>query len=87
MRRLITRAFALAFVLISSVAAQERGTFTVGTATAARGQKATGSIEVPAGSDAGTSIPVAVFHGAKPGPVLAMVSGAHGAKDLDVHFF
>jgi predicted deacylase len=60
--------------------AQNRSTFTVGTATAARGQKATGTIEVPAGSDAALSIPVAVFHGAKPGPVLALVSGAHGTE-------
>ena len=60
--------------------AQNRPTFTVGTATASRGQKATGTIEVPAGSDAALSIPVAVFHGAKPGPVLALVSGAHGTE-------
>jgi uncharacterized protein len=60
--------------------AKDRSTFTVGTAVAARGQKATGVIEVPAGSDAGLSIPVAVFHGAKPGPVLALVSGAHGTE-------
>ena len=60
--------------------AQNRATFTVGTATAARGQKATGTIDVPAGSDAALSIPVAVFHGAKPGPVLALVSGAHGTE-------
>jgi predicted deacylase len=37
-------------------------------------------IAVPAGSDAATNIPVAVFHGAKPGPVLALVSGAHGTE-------
>ena len=60
--------------------AQNRSTFTVGTATASRGQKATGTIEVPSGSDAGLSIPVAVFHGAKSGPVLALVSGAHGTE-------
>src|SRR2546423_361431 len=80
MSRLIT---ALAFVLVTcavSISAQDRKTFTVGTATAARGQKATGVIEVPAGSDAALSIPVAVFHGAKPGPVLALVSGAHGTE-------
>jgi hypothetical protein len=52
----------------------------VGTATAARGQKATGTIEVPAGVDAALSIPVAVFHGAKPGPVLAIVAGSHGTE-------
>jgi predicted deacylase len=64
----------------TSVAAQPRTTFTVGTATAARGQKATGTIEVPAGADAALSIPVAVLHGAKPGPVLALVAGAHGTE-------
>ena len=72
--------FGLAVILIGTVSAQNRATFTVGTATAARGQKATGTIEVPAGSDAALSIPVAVFHGAKPGPVLALVSGAHGTE-------
>src|SRR5512141_1349459 len=54
--------------------------FTVGTATAQRGQKAFGAIEVPAGSDAALSIPVALVHGARPGPVLAIVSGAHGTE-------
>jgi len=60
--------------------AQNRASFTVGTATATRGQKATGTIEVPAGVDAALSIPVAVFHGAKPGPVLAVVAGSHGTE-------
>src|SRR5260221_2359641 len=53
---------------------------TVGTATAQRGQRAYGVLKVPAGSDAGYDIPVAVLHGAKPGPVLAIVSGAHGTE-------
>ncbi len=77
-------AIALALPLTGLVSAgaqsRERANFTVGTATASRGQKAVGTIEVPAGSDAGLSIPVAVFHGAKPGPVLALVSGAHGTE-------
>src|SRR6266550_3334506 len=59
---------------------KDRATFTVGTAVAARGQKATGMIEVPAGVDAALSISVAVVHGVKPGPVLAIVSGAHGTE-------
>ncbi len=54
--------------------------FTVGTATAQPGQKAYGAIEVPAGSDAALTIPVVVAQGAKPGPVLALVSGAHGTE-------
>jgi predicted deacylase len=54
--------------------------FTVGTASASPGQKATGFIEVPAGADAATSIPVAVIRGSKPGPVLALVAGSHGTE-------
>src|SRR5262245_7572485 len=54
--------------------------FSVGTAKAERGQKATGFIEVAAGSDAATSIPVVVVHGARPGKVLAIASGAHGTE-------
>ena len=70
----------LLLLLAGTSAAQDRQTFTVGNATAARGQKATGSIEVPAGVDAALSIPVAVVNGAKPGPVLALVAGAHGTE-------
>src|SRR6266566_2509058 len=54
--------------------------FAVGTASAAPGQKATGYLAVPAGVDAATSIPVVVVNGAKPGKVLALVSGAHGTE-------
>src|ERR1700674_3768450 len=80
MSRLITATALLVFVFAGLTAAQDRATFTVGTATAARGRKATGTIEVPAGTDAALSIPVAVFHGAQPGPVLALLSGAHGTE-------
>jgi predicted deacylase len=57
-----------------------RRTFTVGTAAAERGQKALGVLNVPSGVDAGYDIPVAVIHGVRPGPVLAVVSGAHGSE-------
>ena len=70
----------LVLVFVSTGVAQDRKTFTVGTANAARGQKTTGTIEVPAGTDAALSIPVAVIHGAKAGPVLALVAGAHGTE-------
>src|SRR5579864_4651136 len=73
--------FVLAFFFaFSSAAATAQAGFSVGTASAAAGQKATGFIEVPAGADAATSIPVAVIRGAKPGPVLALVSGSHGTE-------
>jgi len=60
--------------------AQESGTFTVGTATAERGHRANGFLEVPAGVDAATRIPVMLFYGAWPGPTVAVVSGAHGTE-------
>ena len=61
-------------------AADARATFKVGTAVAERGQKVSGVIAVPAAQDAATNISVVVAHGAKPGPVLAIVSGAHGTE-------
>jgi len=54
--------------------------FTVGSATAVSGQKATGYIAVPAGVDAAASIPVIIVNGAKSGPVLALVAGSHGTE-------
>ncbi len=67
-------------LFVSSMWAQDRTTFTVGSATAARGQKATGVIDVPSGIDTATSIAVAVIHGSRRGPVLALVAGAHGTE-------
>jgi predicted deacylase len=75
--------FALLVVLLvglASTAIFAQTGFTVGTATAPPGEKATGFLEVPAGVDAATSIPVVVVRGSKPGPVLALVSGAHGTE-------
>lgn len=73
--------------LLPSVALAQRATrpdahssVTVGTATAKRGTIALGLIAVPAGADSGTNIPVAVINGSRPGPVLALVSGAHGTE-------
>src|ERR1700681_4307475 len=70
--------FSLLAFCSASMSAQN--SFTVGTATAGPGQKATGTLEVAAGVDAATSIPVVVVRGTKPGPVLALVSGAHGTE-------
>ncbi len=56
----------------------QRKDFIVGTITAAPGTRVSGFLEVPKGSDAGTRIPVTLIHGAKPGPVLALVAGTHG---------
>src|SRR5262245_5990806 len=79
-RRLVFPLLALLMTPFPLVAQTPGATFKVGTASAARGQAALGAIDVPAGSDAALSIPVAVVHGARPGPVLAIVSGAHGTE-------
>src|SRR6201993_3226176 len=65
-------------------ASAQQSPFAVGTASATPGQKATGYLEVPAGVDAGTNIPVVVVNGAKPGPVLALVTGAHGTEYVSI---
>ena len=67
----------LAALSATTVAAQSRD-FTVGGITAPAGTRASGFLTVPAGSDAGTTIPVTIINGAKPGPVLALVAGTHG---------
>jgi len=72
-------AILLAYFLSFTATAQQ-SSLTVGTATADRGEKATGFIDVPAGIDPGTQIPVVIVRGAKPGALLALVSGAHGTE-------
>ncbi len=79
-RTLLIATGVLAVAGAAASAQPAHGTFAVGTASAPAGQKAFGAIEVPAGSDAALTIPVAVVHGARPGPVLAIVSGAHGTE-------
>jgi predicted deacylase len=77
------------FALIAALAgaalpAAAQDTLTVGSATARRGEKASGWIEVPPAADPGTRIPVSVAHGARPGPVLALVAGTHGYEYTSV---
>ena len=79
MKRLLLSAGAMLFAG-GALAQDARATFTVGTASAGRGQKAVGALNVPAGSDAATDIAVVVINGARPGPALAIVSGAHGTE-------
>ena len=80
MKALLPLTAGLILSLAAGFAAAEQSPFAVGTASAGRGQKVTGVLAVPAGSDATLDIPVAVVQGAKPGPVLALVAGAHGTE-------
>ena len=70
----------LTLLAISSRTTAHAADVIVGTATAHAGQVATGFIAVPAGIDAATNIPVIIINGAKPGPRLALVAGAHGTE-------
>jgi uncharacterized protein len=70
----------MTLALFSIALSARAATLSVGTATAAPGQKATGYLEVPAGSDPATRIPVVVVKGSRSGPTLALVSGAHGTE-------
>ncbi len=58
--------------------AQEHGPFAVGPLRAEPGGQVSGYLDVPAGVDEGTRIPVTITHGARPGPVLALIAGTHG---------
>src|SRR3954465_16006040 len=76
----VAAAIACGFAMPLAAGQDPHPTFTVGTATAQRGQKAYGALKVPAGSDAGYDMPVVVIHGARPGPVLAVAAGSHGSE-------
>jgi predicted deacylase len=52
----------------------------VGTATARAGQRVNGVIRVAQGVDAAAEVPVIVINGVRPGPMMALVAGAHGTE-------
>jgi predicted deacylase len=55
-------------------------TVTIGSVTAAPGEKAAGFLDIPAGVDSATRVPVSVIRGRLPGPTLALVAGTHGSE-------
>ena len=78
MRALCT-ALLVSLTLPAAAAAQQP--FTAGGITAAPGTTASGTIHIAARpGDEGTSLPISIVHGAKPGPVLALVAGVHGQE-------
>jgi len=68
-------------MLIVAGRAGAQSAFTVAGVTAQPGTTVYGEVQVPArGTDAGTIIPFSIVNGAKPGPVLTLVAGTHGAE-------
>ena len=76
----IVRLIATFLLAIALCGRADAADVTVGTATAHPGSRANGFLRVAAGADAAAEIPVIVINGAKPGPTLALVAGAHGTE-------
>ncbi len=72
--------FAISLVALAGRAGAQTA-FTVGSVTAQPGTTVSGELLVPArGPDAGTGVPFSIVNGTRPGPVLTLVAGTHGAE-------
>ena len=68
-------------LLLVTTTARAQQPFTVGPVSAAPGTTASGELTVPPrAGDQGTTIPISVINGARPGPVLALTAGVHGQE-------
>jgi predicted deacylase len=68
-------------LLLFGASASAQQPFTVGSVSAAPGTIASGELAVaPGAGDQGTTIPISVINGARPGPVLALTAGVHGQE-------
>lgn len=84
---LIAGIFALfaSAVAVPAAAQPPRAPFTIGGIAVPPGQRLDLDLAVPAGrTDPATRIPVTVFHGALPGPVLALTAGVHGYEFVPI---
>ncbi len=68
-------------LLLFGATARAQQPFSVGPVSAAPGTIATGELAVPArAGDQGTTIPISVINGTRPGPILALTAGVHGQE-------
>jgi predicted deacylase len=74
---LVLLSWPLAFPAETSSQPGAKQPFTVGSLVARPGEVVSGFLEVPAGLDPATRIPVTIINGQKPGKVLAAVAGVH----------
>ena len=81
MRDMRNMMLAVTLTLAFTTPAAAQQSISVGPISAAPGTMASGTIDIPArGGDQGSSLPITVINGAKPGPVLALVAGTHGME-------
>lgn len=67
-------------LLVLVAATQQPASLTIGSASARAGQAGSGFIDVPAGVDAATRIPITIIRGGQTGPTLALIAGTHGSE-------
>jgi predicted deacylase len=71
----------LLLMCLVSGRAEAQQPLSVGTITAAPGTIASGTLEIAArDGDQGSSLPITIINGTKPGPVLALTAGVHGQE-------
>ena len=75
----------LVIVLLPAARVGAQQPFTIGAVTAAPGTAASGTLPVPPSAtadtkDEGTTIPISIVHGTRPGPTLALTAGVHGQE-------
>jgi hypothetical protein len=68
----------LSLLVVSRLPTQPPPTIMVGGVAVAAASRQDIDLPIPAGVDAATYLPLTVFHGARPGPVLAVTAGVHG---------
>src|SRR5215471_13943343 len=74
------RTLTIVIVFAAASVAAQSPPVAVGTASAKAGEAAYGALQVPQGSDAATTISVAVVRGDKPGKTVAFIAGSHGTE-------
>ncbi|WP_395848371.1 succinylglutamate desuccinylase/aspartoacylase family protein [Cystobacter fuscus] len=76
------RGWSLVMLLLAGAASAQapRGDFAIGPVVARPGSAVSGQLPVPNGVDPGTFIPITLIHGARPGPILALIAGVHGSE-------
>jgi hypothetical protein len=80
MRTSLMLSIAVGLIPLAATLPAQQAPLTIGSATAQEGEIASGFLNVPAGVDPGTRIPITVVRGVEPGPVLALVAGTHGSE-------
>jgi predicted deacylase len=82
LRRAAVRAALLLVPVASPVVApaQRPTSVRIGPVTARAGEMVSGFLEIPAGVDSGTRVPLTVVQGREAGPTLALVAGTHGSE-------